>query len=139
MKAQAGFTFTELLTGVTLLVMLAAVALPRHAMLNSEQRSEAVRALEANVRSSAELSRKVWQVTGKPSRLTLDGRTVDMRHGYPTETSINDLVVMGEQFRFADGYWKHADTEDGQGCAVLYIAPSSPQASAEIITYTDGC
>lgn len=139
MKAQAGFTFTELLTVVTITVMLAAVAVPRHAMLNSDHRSAAVGALEANVRSSAQLSRKVWEATGKPSRLSLDGRTVDMRYGYPTETAINELVVMGDEFRFADGYWKHADSKDGQGCAVLYIPPSTPNATAEIITYTDGC
>lgn len=137
MRAQAGFTFTELLTLVTILVMLAAVAVPRHAMMNSDHRSTAVRALEANVRSSAQLSRKVWQASGKPVRLSLDGRTVDMRYGYPTQSSINDLVVMGDEFRFAEGYWKHADRKDG--CAVLYIPPSMPQATAEIISYTDGC
>lgn len=137
MRAQAGFTFTELLTAVTILVMLAAVAVPRHAMLNSDHRSTAVKALEANVRSSAQLSRKVWQATGKPSRLTLDGRTVDMRYGYPTQSSINDLVVMGDEFRFAEGYWKHAGSDDG--CAVLYIPPSMPDARAEVISYTDGC
>ena len=137
MKSEAGFTFTELLTAVTILVMLAAVAVPRHAMLNSDHRSTAVKALEANVRSSAQLSRKVWLATGKPSRLSLDGRTVDMRHGYPTQSSINDLVMMGDEFRFAEGYWKHADSEEG--CAVLYIPPSTPKSGAEIISYTDGC
>jgi hypothetical protein len=137
MRALAGFTFTDLLTVVTILVMLAAVAVPRHAMLNSDHRSTAVRGLEANVRSSAQLSRKVWQATGKPSRLSLDGRTVDMRFGYPTQSSINDLVVMGDEFRFAEGYWKHADSEDG--CAVLYIPPSTPDSPAEVISYTDGC
>jgi prepilin-type N-terminal cleavage/methylation domain-containing protein len=137
MRAQAGFTFTELLTVVTILVMLAAVAVPRHAMMNSDHRGTAVRALEANVRSSTQLSHKVWEATGKPSRLSLDGRTVDMCYGYPTQSSINDLVVMGDEFRFGEGYWKHADSEDG--CAVLYIPPSMPDAHAEIITYTDGC
>lgn len=139
MNSQAGFTFTELLTTVTILVMLAAVAVPRHAMLNRDERSSAVHSLEANVRSSAQLSRKVWEATGKPSRLSLDGRTVDMRYGYPTASSINDIVVMGDEFRFADGYWKHAGTSDGQGCAVLYIAPSNPRADAVVISYTDGC
>lgn len=139
MKSQAGFTFTELLTVVTIMVMLAAVAVPRHAMMNSDHRSTAVRSLEANVRSSAQLSRKVWQATGKPQRLSLDGRTVDMRYGYPTATSINSLVVMSDQFRFTDGYWKHAASEDEQGCAVLYIPPSAPGQDASIIGYTDGC
>ena len=49
-----------------------------------------------------------------------------MRYGYPTQSSINDLVVMGDEFRFAEGYWKHAGSDDG--CAVLYIPPSMPDA-----------
>lgn len=139
MKSQAGFTFTELLTVVTIVVMLAAVAVPRQALRNSDHRSMAVRALEANVRSSANLSHKVWQATGKPIRMTLDGRKVEMRHGYPTAVSISDAVVQNEEFRFADGYWKHVDSRDGQGCAVLYIPPSRADAEAVIISYTDGC
>jgi prepilin-type N-terminal cleavage/methylation domain-containing protein len=139
MKSQAGFTFTELLTAVTIMVMLAAVALPRHAMRNSDHRVMQVRSLEANVRSSAKLSHKVWEATGKPVRMTLDGRQVEIRHGYPTTESISDVVVMSEEFRFSDGYWKHADSKDGQGCAVLYIPPTKADADAVIISYTDGC
>lgn len=139
MRSQAGFTFTELLTLVTIMVMLAAVAVPRYAMLNSDQRGKSVRALEANVRSSARLSRRVWQAAGKPSHLSLDGQTVDMRFGYPTAASINDIVVMGDDFRFTGGYWKHAESKDDKGCAVLYIPPSNPDADAVIISYTDGC
>lgn len=139
MKSQAGFTFTELLTAVTVLAMLAAVAVPRYAMINSESRSQSVRSLAASVRSSADLSHKVWKATGKPVRLTLDGRTVDMRFGYPTDSSIAEIVVMGGEFEFADGYWKHVESEAGQGCAVLYIPPPNGEADATVLTYTDGC
>jgi len=139
MRSQAGFTFTELLTVVTAMAMLAAVAVPRHAMLNSDSRSEAVRSLAANVKSSASLSHKVWKASGQPLRLTLDGRTVDMRHGYPTDTSIAEIVVMSAEFEFADGYWKHTQSAAGQGCAVLYIPPPNPDIDATVISYTDGC
>jgi len=139
MRSQAGFTFTELLTVVTAMAMLAAVAVPRHAMLNSDSRSEAVRSLAANVKSSASLSHKVWKASGQPLRLTLDGRTVDMRHGYPTDTSIAEIVVMSAEFEFADGYWKHTQSAASQGCAVLYIPPPNPDIDATVISYTDGC
>ena len=139
MKSQAGFTFTELLTVVTVMAMLAAVAVPRYAMINSDTRSQAVRLLAANVKSSASLSNKVWKATGQPVRLTLDGRSVDMRYGYPTDRSIAEIVVMSSEFEFADGYWKHNESGAGQGCAVLYIAPPNPDAEATVIGYTDGC
>jgi prepilin-type N-terminal cleavage/methylation domain-containing protein len=139
MRSQAGFTFTELLTAVTVMAMMAAVAVPRYAAINSDTRSQSVRFLAANVQSSATLSRKVWQATGQPMRLKLDGQTIDMRFGYPTESSIEDLVVMSGEFEFTGGYWKHRDSESGQGCAVLYIPPPNPNADASVITYTDGC
>lgn len=139
MKSQAGFTFTELLTVVTVMAMLAAVAVPRYAMLNSDTRSQSVRALAANVKSSSSLSHKVWKATGQPMRLTLDGRTVDMRFGYPTDLSIAEIVIFTDEFEFADGYWKHVDSDKDEGCAVLYIPPPNPDAEATVVTYTDGC
>jgi prepilin-type N-terminal cleavage/methylation domain-containing protein len=139
MRSQAGFTFTELLTAVTVMAMMAAVAVPRYAAINSDTRSQSVRSLAANVQSSASLSHKVWQATGQPVRLKLDGQTIDMRFGYPTESSIEDLVVMSGEFEFNGGYFKHRDSESGQGCAVLYIPPPNPNADASVITYADGC
>lgn len=139
MRSQAGFTFTELLTVATVMAMLAAVAVPRYAVINSETRSTAVRALAANVRSSAALTNKIWQATGQPARLMFDGHDVEMRYGYPTDMSIGDIVVMSSEFHFADGYFKHAQTEAGQGCAVLYIPPPNPDQEATVISYTEGC
>lgn len=139
MRSQAGFTFTELLAVATLTAMLAAVAVPRYAMINSETRSTAVRALAANVKSSATLTNKVWQAAGQPTRMKFDGHDVEMRYGYPTELSIDEIVVMSADFRFEDGYFKHAQTAAGQGCAVLYIPPPNPDQEASVLSYTDGC
>jgi prepilin-type N-terminal cleavage/methylation domain-containing protein len=139
MRSQAGFTFTELLAVATVMAMLTAVAVPRYAMLNSETRSDAVRALAANVRSSAALTNKVWQAAGQPTRLTFDGQAVEMRFGYPTDTAIGEIVVISPEFRFEDGYFKHVQTKAGQGCAVLYIPPPNPDQQASVISYTDGC
>jgi len=139
MRSDAGFTFTELLTVVTAMAMMAAVAVPRYAMLNSDSRGQSVRSLAANVKSSASLSHKVWKATGQPMRMTLDGRSVDMRFGYPTDSSIAEIVVTSGEFEFAEGYWKHRESVAGQGCAVLYIPPPNPDAEATVISYTDGC
>lgn len=139
MRSQAGFTFTELLTVATVMAMLAAVAVPRHAMINSEARSAAVRALAANVKGSAALAHDVWQAAGQPARLLLDGQDVALQYGYPTAASIENLVVMSGEFQFEAGYFKHAQSDADQGCAVLYIPPPNPDAEATVISYADGC
>lgn len=139
MRSEAGFTFTELLAATTVMAMLAAVAVPRHSMLNSETRSTAVRALATNVRSSAALAHDIWKAAGQPAEMLLDGEDVKIRFGYPTATSIVQIVVMSDEFQVKDGYFKHRQTEAGQGCAVLYIPPPNPNTEATVIDYTEGC
>jgi prepilin-type N-terminal cleavage/methylation domain-containing protein len=138
MKSQRGFTFTELLAVATVMAMLAAVAVPRYAMLNSESRADSVRALAANIKGSSGLANRIWRAAGRPAALTLDGREVEMRHGYPTAQSIERLVVVGD-FVAGDGYFRHADTAAGESCAVLYIPPPDQASAASIVSYTDGC
>lgn len=139
MRSQAGFTFTELLTVATVMAMLAAVAVPRHAMINSESRAAAVRALAANVRSSSQLANRIWEAAGKPPKLKLDGSDVEMRYGFPTAQSIEQIVVMDREFNAEGGYFKHAESADGQACAVFYIPPPNAETKASVLSYTDGC
>ncbi|MFQ5983289.1 MAG: hypothetical protein ACE5KS_07935 [Woeseiaceae bacterium] len=139
MRSQRAFTTTELSIVVAALALLAAAAVPRFFAVNRELRAGAVEALAVNVRSSAHLTNRIWSSNGRPGRLTVDGRVLDMRFGYPTEHSIGEVVVMGGDFEFADGYWKHGDSSSAPGCAVLYIPPPNPESEPVVITYTDGC
>lgn len=139
MRRQKAFTFLELLIAVAILVMLTAAAVPRFYAINREVRSGAVKALAANVESSAQLTNRIWLSNERPPRLTVDGQLLEMRYGYPTENSISDVVINSGDFVFADGYWKHRESLSEPGCAVLYIPPSNPQTEPVVITYTDGC
>ena len=139
MLRQRAFTFTELLIAVAVLALLTAGAVPRFFAINKEMRIGAVDALAANVESSAELTNRIWVSNGRPASLSVDGRTLDMRFGYPTDNSISEVVVMSNEFLFADGYWRHKESSATSGCAVLYIPPSNPDVEPAVITYKEGC
>jgi len=136
---QRAFTFTELLIAVAVLAMLAAAAMPRFVAINKEIRTGAVEALATNVRSSAHLTNRIWLSNGRPARLTVDGRMLEMRFGYPTENSISEVVVNSGDFLFKVGYWQHKELMSTPGCAVLYIPPPNPESEPVVISYTDGC
>lgn len=139
MRSQSGFTVTEVLAAATVLAMLAAIAVPRQAHMVSDSRKQAVRMLALNVETSLTTTHRVWRATGQPARMEVDGREVEMRFGWPIETSMDAIVMSGAAFRFADGYWKHRESRSGQACAVLYIPPPNPQAEPVVFTYTEGC
>ena len=139
MRLQRAFTFSELLIVVAVLAVLAAAAVPRFIAINSEIRASAVEGLAANVRSSAELTNRILISNGQPARLTVAGRVLETRFGYPTERSISEIVINSGDFIFNDGYFKHRELSSEQGCAVLYIPPSNPDSAPIVIPYTDGC
>jgi prepilin-type N-terminal cleavage/methylation domain-containing protein len=139
MRRQKAFTFSELLIVVAVLAMLAAAAVPHFQAVNSEIRAGAVEALAVNVRSSAQLTNRIWLSNGRPAKLTVDGRALDMRFGYPTENSISEIVVNSGDFVFQDGYFNHRELLSTPGCAVLYIPPPNPDTEPVVISYTEGC
>ena len=139
MSLQRAFTFTELLIVVAVLAMLAAAAVPRFAAINKDIRAGAVEALATNVQSSAHLTNRIWLSNGRSARLTVDGRMLEMRFGYPTESSIREVVVSSGDFLFKVGYWQHRELLSAPGCAVLYIPPPNPESEPVVISYTDGC
>ncbi len=119
MRLRRAFTFSELLIAVAVLAMLAAAAVPRFFAINGEIRTGAVEALAVNVESSAHLTNRIWLSNGQPARLTADGQVLEMRFGYPTESSISEIVVNSSDFIIKDGYFKHRELLSEQGCAVL--------------------
>jgi type II secretory pathway pseudopilin PulG len=139
MKLQKAFTLAELLIVVAGMAMLAAAAVPRFHAVNQEIRASAVESLAVNVQSSADLTNRIWLSNGRPARLTVDGQPLEMRHGFPTEDSISEIVVNSGDFVFSDGYFKHRDLMSTTGCGVLYIPPSSQGSGPVVSSNTDGC
>lgn len=139
MTSHRGFTITELIIVVAAATLMAAVAVPRHLALNSETRLSSISALAAHVENSARLTNRVWESAGQPDEVVIEGRIIDMRHGYPTDQSIGEIVVNNGDYRFSDGYWKHQETSRDDRCAVLYMPPSADRGQFQVISYTKGC
>ena len=139
MTSQKGFTLTELITVVAVATMMAAFAVPRYVALNTESRLNSVLGLAVHVEGSARLINRVWTAAGEPESVVIEGRVVDVRHGYPTDQSIENVVINNGDYQFSDGYWKHQGTSRDDSCAVLYIPPAADGGQYQVISYTDGC
>jgi len=137
--SQGGFTVTDLLVVVTALVLMAAIAIPRHTAINSDTRARAVTSLAANVESSANLLHRVWSSGGFGDFLKIDDEFIEMRYGYPTGESIREVVIERSEFTFSNGLWIHRDKSDQPGCFVQYIPPTDSPAGVQVIVDTDGC
>ena len=138
-KSQRGFTATDLLVIVTVLVMMAAIAIPRHTAINSDTRARAVRSLAANVEASAKLMHRVWRSGGYIDFLNVDGEFVEMQNGYPSVEAIPIVVIERNDFVFSNGQWAHQAMRGKPGCSVQYIPPANSSTGVQVIAYTDGC
>ena len=139
MKSQGGFTATDLLVAITVLALMAVVAVPRFSAVNSETRARAVRSLAANVESSAELTHRVWRTAGYSDFLNFEGDVIEMSNGYPTGQAIRKVVIERDDFIFSNGQWAHRETNSSPGCSVLYIPPSLSSMGVQVVSYTEGC
>lgn len=139
MARQHGLTTIDLVIVAAVLVMLAAFAVPRYSAINSETRASAVRSLAANIEGSANLSHRIWRSVGYPRQIVVDGQTIELINGYPTEESIRKVIVGRNEFVYSNGIWAHKDRQNKRGCEVLYIPPAESDSGVQVISYTSAC
>lgn len=139
MHSQKGLTALELLIVVAVIAMLAAVAVPRFSLLDREAREQAVISLADGVKSSAEITHRVWSAAGRPETLTFQGEELDFVHGYPAEQAISRAVIGPDGFRHSNGMWVHEDARSALDCGVIYMPPTAEGVPATVNAYTSGC
>jgi MSHA pilin protein MshA len=152
-----GFTLIELVVTLSVIAILAALALPRYIALQTQARAGKAQAIYGGVRSAAALAHAQSLATNAAPGATIqmEGANVTMVNAYPTadaagilvaiqmstapEQTANQVTVSGGGA--AAGSTLQIDINGGTSgqCTILYTSPAAANSSPGVTIDTSAC
>ena len=91
--SQKGFTLIELVVVIVILGILAVTAAPKFIDLTGDAKASVIQAVEGSLNSAADMAHAKALIADEVNgSISVNGSTINLVNGYPSKTSINDLM-----------------------------------------------
>lgn len=151
-KIQAGFTLIELVIVITILGILAGIALPKFAALQADARLAKMNGAMGSVKGAAAMAHAILltrgfdvNFTGTPApAIVVEGTTIVYTNGYPTAASIIALAGLTQDYvtagltapRIAAPDAGHTGAAAATDCTISYTAAVANNQPTYAVTAT---